>query len=67
MQLVMISFLGEIHNRSFEANRKRSRKPEGEILNLKGDGKESDNLIERSMGSWYPFFWTVYNKVLPRN
>ena len=47
----MISFLREVHNESFEAKRKRSRKPEGEIVNLKGDGKESDHFIERSMRS----------------
>ena len=51
MYLVMISFPGEIHLDNFQNKRERSRKPEGEIVNLKGEGKESDHFIERSMRS----------------
>ena len=49
MYLVMISFPGEIHCDNFENKRERNRKPEGEILCFKGDGNESDHLIEKSM------------------
>ena len=46
---MMVSFLGEIHPVNFQNKREISRKPEGEVVNLNGEGKESDYLIEKWM------------------